>query len=366
MKSSLKFISIVFVFMLSTGLFAHVQIIPPLVTVAKRDAWISITLAVIPLVVLSLLISRMSQILNKQSLIDFLKNHSSRVLYYAVLVPIALYLYVSAWITTKDIVSWSKISYMQDIPVFVIGFFLVFLCFWGSESGLRVIIAAGSILLPLVSFLGFFVMFGNVKNKNYELLLPILENGFRPITHGLLYSSMAMLELIILLFFLPHLKKPLTTRKVLLVGIIILGLMVGPTIGALVEFGPEQVSNLRYPAFEQWRILTIGKYFSHADFLAIFQWLAGGFIRISLYVLLAAQILGWGKKAFGWLLGMYIALYGAVIIPMDLSTMYSFVNEWFLPCSLFLMLFYLPTLYFILWKKGQKRKRDGMSSEASS
>ncbi|WP_078381127.1 endospore germination permease [Sutcliffiella halmapala] len=366
MKSSLKFISIVFVIMLSTGLFAHVQIIPPLVTVAKRDAWVSILMAILPLLIISFLLSNMSKILNKLSLVEFLKNSSTSVVYYISLLPLALYLYVSAWITTKDIVIWSKISYMQDIPVFVIGFFLVFLCFWGSESGLRAIIAAGCILLPFVTFLGFFVMLGNIKNKNYELLLPILENGYGPITHGVLYSSMPILELIILLFFLPQLKKPLTKKKVFLVGCIILGLMVGPTVGAIVEFGPHQVSHFRYPAFEQWRILTIGKYFSHADFLAIFQWLAGGFIRISLYVLIAVQILGKGKKSLGLMIGMYLVMYAGVILPMDLSTLYSFVNELFLPFSLCALVVYLPFLYFILWKKGKKRIRGGMSSGSSS
>ncbi|MEJ9231846.1 hypothetical protein LAV79_20730 [Peribacillus butanolivorans] len=50
MQYTLRFISIVYVILLSVGLYAHVEVIPYLLTTVKRDAWISILLAIIFLI----------------------------------------------------------------------------------------------------------------------------------------------------------------------------------------------------------------------------------------------------------------------------------------------------------------------------
>ncbi|WP_155918505.1 hypothetical protein [Heyndrickxia ginsengihumi] len=46
MKYTLRFISILYVLLLSVGLFSHVEIIPALLSTVKRDAWISVILAI--------------------------------------------------------------------------------------------------------------------------------------------------------------------------------------------------------------------------------------------------------------------------------------------------------------------------------
>lgn len=41
--------------------------------------------------------------------------------------------------------------------------------------------------MPNRDFIRFLFSLANTENKNYELLLPVLENGFMPVSKGLIY-----------------------------------------------------------------------------------------------------------------------------------------------------------------------------------
>jgi len=71
--------------------------------------------------------------------------------------------------------------------------------------------------------------------------------------------------------------------------------------GAIAEFGPIESTRQRFPAFEQWRLLTIGKDIENVEFFAIYQWLSGSFVRISLCILLICELLQVRSYAKKWL-----------------------------------------------------------------
>ncbi|MGG4037744.1 hypothetical protein [Heyndrickxia ginsengihumi] len=103
MKYTLRFISILYVLLLSVGLFSHVEIIPALLSTVKRDAWISVILAIFVLFILIFLLYKMITIIDRQSIIELLKDQR-KLTYYILLFPISLYLLFNAFITAKDIV----------------------------------------------------------------------------------------------------------------------------------------------------------------------------------------------------------------------------------------------------------------------
>lgn len=358
MQYTLRFISIVYVILLSVGLFAHVEIIPALLTTVKRDAWISALLPIIFLPVWIIVIHKIVSIINKQSIIHILKDQANSFIYYLLLLPISLFMLINAYITAKDIIFWSQLSYMQGFSSFILAFTLLIFCLFCTESGLFSIGILSSILCPIVIFLGFFVSFANIKKKNYELLFPMFSEGYLPLAKGLVYSSSPIIELFIIIFLTPVLKKNMSKKQLLTVGILVIFLMCGPTIGAIVEFGPEQAAKYRYPAFEQWRIISIGRYFSHADFLAIFQWLSGGVIRISLYVLLASEIITKGIHKAKMTRIIYAVLLIGCIYSMDQSAFSFFIYEYYRPISCFFLTIHVSILALYLMKNKKKRKEE--------
>jgi spore germination protein KB len=354
MENTLRFVSVMYVILLSVGLFAHVEIIPGLLSIVERDAWISILLVFILLPIWIIAIYKITTIINNRSIISLIRNQENSFIYYILLLPLALYMLINAFVTAKDIIYWSQLSYMQGFNSFILAITLLIFCLVCTQSGLFPIGILSSLLCPLVIFLGFFISFANMKKKNYELLFPVLTEGFLPITQGLIYTSLPILELFIFIFLTPVLKKSITRKQLFLVGIIIVGLMLGPTIGAIVEFGPQQASWYRYPAYEQWRLISIGRYFSHADFLAIFQWLSGGVIRISLFVFISSKILVKGIHREKLVRFIYIFLFIGCLIPIDQSLFTLFIFSYFRPISFLLLTLQILVLTIYVSKKKQK------------
>lgn len=354
MQNQLRFISIVYIILLSVGLFAHVEIIPFLLSTAKRDSWISILLTVIILPLWIFLLYKIVIVINKRSIIQMIKDHGSMVQYYLLLLPLACYMLISAFVTAKDIIYWSQLSYMQGFNSFTLALVLILLCLICTESGLFSIGLLSSILCPIVLFLGFFISFANMKKKHYELLFPLFADGYLPMTKGILYTSLPILELFIIIFLTPVLQKNISRKQLFVVGFVIIGLMLGPTIGAIVEFGPEQASKYRYPAYEEWRLISIGRYFSHADFFAIYQWLSGGVIRISLFVFIACKIITKGTVNKKVVRGVYALLLIASIYPFDQSPFTAFIYGYVRPLSFLLLTIQMIFLTVYVVRNKQK------------
>ncbi|MBO1914435.1 GerAB/ArcD/ProY family transporter, partial [Microvirga sp. 3-52] len=106
--------------------------------------------------------------------------------------------------------------------------------------------------------------------KNYELLQPFLEHGIQPILKTAVYPASGFVELLLFLFIQHKVKDRIRWYHFVVMLFILMGLTMGPTIGAITEFGPIEAAKLRYPAYEEWGIGTIGRYIDHFDFLSIY------------------------------------------------------------------------------------------------
>ncbi|MGG0717464.1 GerAB/ArcD/ProY family transporter [Robertmurraya massiliosenegalensis] len=337
MEHKLRYISVVYMILLSVGLFAHVEIIPFLLRIAKRDSWITILLTVIILPVWINLLYKIVAIVKTRSIIQLMRDHGSTFSYYMLFLPLCFYMLMSAFVTAKDIIFWSQLSYMQGFNSFILAFVLLIFCLLATESGLFSIGLLSSILCPLVILFGFFISFANMGKKHYELLLPLFSDGYLPMMQGFFYTSLPIFELFIIIFLTPVLKKVISNKQLLLVGLVIIGLMLGPTVGAITEFGPKQSAEFQFPAYEEWRLIAIGRYFSHADFFAIFQWLSGGVIRISLFIFITSRILTKGETNAKVVRGIYTILLIACSYPIAQSLYTSIVYEYFRPLSFVLL-----------------------------
>lgn len=282
---------------LSVGLVNHVVIVPLLLDTAKRDAWLCVLVAV-PAVMLWALfpLMRIIRSVHDKPINEWLGQRMPSAAKWVILLPIVLLLLFTAYHSLVDAVSFSNSTYIPLTPSFIVTFIFMAMCTYGALTGLRTIAFVSCILLPLVVFLGDFVMSANIPHKDYKFLLPIAEQGFTRIFEGSLYSFSALIELYMLLLIQPHLRAKIRRRGLVLLIAFLALLTVGPVTGTIVEFGPEEGARLRYPAFAQWRLVSIGNYIEHLDFFAIYQWMAGSFVRISMTLYLAAEILFRSRK----------------------------------------------------------------------
>lgn len=277
---------------LSVGLVNHVLIAPLLLNDAKRDAWLSVIVSLAVIIPWTLIpFHGLLKKLERKRFDFWLKEYMPS---FAAWFVMAYFLFVLFLIASETLIvtsSWTGTTYLPRTPTFIVSCVFLGLCLYAAYSGIRTIAFVSCILLPAVVLLGDFVMTANMPHKDYHYLLPLLENGFPAVAQSAIFCLTAFSELFTLLLFQHHLQKHKTFKRWhLLIIILFLGLLaIGPLMAAIAQFGPFEAEKLRYPAFSQWRLVSIGKYLEHVDFFAIFQWLSGALIRLSLSLYLIME-----------------------------------------------------------------------------
>lgn len=275
---------------LSVGLVNHVLIVPLILSSAHRDAWMAVFVALIFILPWTAipLYGALSK-LQGMRLDHWMKERLPLPVVWIFMGYMLLFAFVTATETLIITVSWAETTYLSSTPPIAVLMVFIGLCVYAASLGLRTIAFVSCLLLPVVVLVGDFVMSANMPHKDYRYLLPMLENGMSPVLQASLYSITAFGELFLLLLMQHHFKSSFKRRHLIVLVAFLALLAVGPVTGAISEFGPFEAEKMRYPAFSQWRLVTIGRYFEHVDFFAIYQWLSGSMIRISLSIYLIAE-----------------------------------------------------------------------------
>nr|WP_141506280.1 endospore germination permease [Paenibacillus luteus] len=279
------------ILLLSAGLVSHVMSIPIILGVAHRDSWLSVILAAPFFLLWIFILFGILKQLHGQRLPDWIEREFGVVPAWIFRLSAIVLVFASGSYTLHDTSKWTVVTYMQQTPMIVIIVIAVVVSMLAAYGGLRTIAMTSSILLPFVILLGYFVSFANTKYKDYSLLFPLLENGWQPVASGMFYTLAGLMELWVILLYQHKLRSRLRWWHLLLLALFMLGMVIGPTIGAITEFGPQEAAKQRHTAFEQWKIVKLGELLQHVDFLSIYQWLCGSFARIAISLYLVTDLL---------------------------------------------------------------------------
>lgn len=347
------------IIILAVGFSNHVTIIPLLLHVGMRDSWVSVLLTYLLSNLWLLLPYYIAKTTGQQSLFDWLRQQYGKWAARFLIWPAAIYVLFIAALTIRETTKWVSITYLPRTPGTVVAGSLILLCLFIAGSGIRPIAITTGILLPLVWLLGYFVMSANFQYKDYSKIFPIFTDGLEPVLNAMVYAGGGFIEIIILLLFKHNIEKPIRLLYWFILAFILAGLTMGPLIGSMATYGPVESANQRYPAFEQWRLVTIGKYIAHVDFLALFQWLSGAFIRISLaiYILLDfckpdSRLL----KRFILFILLFILL-GIAVAPISDMNFINWIKTRYYPYSFFAVLAYSILLSLLVFAKSHLKRR---------
>lgn len=309
---------------LSVGLVNHVLIVPLILSVAQRDAWMAVFAALIfilPWMAIPFY-GALSKLQGKR-LDLWMKERLPLPVAWIFIGYMLLFAFTTATETLIVTASWAGTTYLSSTPPIAVLIVFIALCVYAASLGLRTIAFVSCLLLPIVVLVGDFVMSANMPHKDYRYLLPMFENGMSPIWQASLYSLTAFGELFLLLLMQHHFKSSFKRWHLIALVAFLALLAVGPVTGAISEFGPFEAEKMRYPAFSQWRLVTIGRYFEHVDFFAIYQWLSGAMIRISLSIYLIAEFSPVGRMKRR---NIGLILIGALVGGVALYWVYHMVD----------------------------------------
>ncbi|SDJ09466.1 GerAB/ArcD/ProY family transporter [Salimicrobium halophilum] len=329
----ISFVQLFFLIMMSSGFYNHVILTPPVLNVARRDAWISASLTGVSFSVVLLIIYVIHKLTGDQSVFEYLQEGFGKVGKWVFAIPLLIYLMISGYITFFDTISWTKVSYLQKTPQIFLALMILAVIVLMLKEGMETLAIAAGVLLPMVVILGIFVTIANVQNKNYSLLFPILTEGWDPVWGGFLVGSSGAMDLVLLLCIQHQVKKKMALWKYVVIGAMLLNLFLAPLTGTIALFGPEHGAELRYPAYEQWRMVSIGSYIKHVDYLTIYQWLSGAVIRIALILYLIPLIftIKQVKVKRKLHLGYVVLLVSSLYVPLSDMQFYEWLKKYVLP-----------------------------------
>ncbi|KON87836.1 spore gernimation protein GerXB [Sporosarcina globispora] len=342
-------LQISFMLILFTGISNHVMILPHLLRVANRDAWVCALAAYGILLLWGILIYVLLRRLNGESLYGWSKDRAGIFISKGLMFVFALYFFVTGTLSSYDFILLVKVYFLPLTPGWIVSGCFFILCIWAAFKGLKVIVYVSAALLPIVWLLGFFVAFATWEEKEYSILFPILMDGFEPLMNGTLVVLGGSIDLLVLLLIQDKLQKSYKYLHILILITVLLGLVLGPTMGSIASFGPSVASSFRFPAFEQWRLVQLGRQISHLDFLAVFQFLSGSIIKVSLCLFFLTDLFEIKtKKTNMFLLLIFGGLFSIVsIVPLSDLWLQKMIAGYYYPI-LFLMGFSISLFLFII------------------
>lgn len=346
---SISMLHVIFLAMTVIGLKNHVTILPPLLEHAGRDGWISVLLASVSILPWAFILLYIHKQTNKKNIKDVLEERIGKIATKIFNVTFSAFLIVLAAFTMKEAIQWINATFLLETPAILLLVIYTLLCVFLATSDLQTIVITNFFVLFGVVAFGFFVAFTNIKVKDYNLLRPFLEHGFEPVIDGMIYPAAGIIELALVILIQHQIKGRIRFfHYAIIIGILTV-LTLGPLTGAITEFGPREAAMQRFPAYEEWGLVAIGRFIEHLDFLSIYQWLTGAFIRVGVLLYVVVNLLnlkGKRKKIWGGLAPIFLGVC-FYLLQIDDQLFITLHSEYLLPIT-FVLFFGLTLFFFII------------------
>jgi len=357
---SISILHVVFLSMTVIGLKNHVTIIPPLLGVVGRDGWASVLMAAFIIFFWLFLLVYIQKKTNQEPIRDWLDREIGKIGSTIVIYIIVIFLLILAAFTMVETLQWVNTTFLPETPVIILLLIYTILCLLLVTTSLQTIVILNVFVLFGVIVFGFFVAFTNIQVKDYELLRPFFEHGFQPVIKGMIYPASGFIELLMLIFLQHQFKERIRWYHFGIMLIILMGLTLGPLVAAVAEFGPTEAAKQRYPAYEEWGLVSIGRYIEHLDFFSIYQWLTGTFIRVSFILYIIADLLkmtGDPKQIWKMIAPPFFLLCLPLII-LNENIFLKVKGNYIL--SITFIFFFLLSIFFVLvaFFSGKSSKKD--------
>ena len=365
----ISILHVIFLSMTVIGLKNHVTILPPLLNEVGRDGWISVIFSAITLLPWLFLLVYIHTKTNQEPLKDWLKQKIGNIGSTIVIYSAATFLLVISAFTMVETLQWVNTTFLPQTPVILLLVIYVILCILLASTNIQTIVIVNVFVLFGVVVFGFFVAFTNIQVKDYELLRPFFEHGFQPILKGMIYPASGFVELMILLFIQHQIKDRMRWYHFAIMLFILMGLTIGPLIGAITEFGPIEAAKQRYPAYEEWGLVTLGRFIEHLDFLSIYQWLTGTFIRVGFLLYVVVDLLnmtGDNKRIWQMLAPPFFFICLPLII-LNENIFLKIKGDYILTTTFvffFILSIFLGIVAFMSEKSSKKHKTDKQDIES--
>lgn len=289
---AISYRQIIFLSIMTMPIAGHFLLVSPIIVLAGRDAWISVLFTIPIGLFFAFMLYRIDRLADGACLIDMFRRLLGRFLGSIGLLLFIGYGMFMLIITLYAVIDFTELIYLRDYPKISIASCIQLVVVYGIIKGIEPIARASEPIALLLPFTGSAASVANMTFKDYSMLLPVLQDGIRPVWHGMVMTLAMIGEMMVFMMYAIQ-RKPLASRKmfVVLSGIVLFAclMFIGTISGALCIFGVASTTAKLYPSYDMLKLVNFG-IINRFDIYGIFTLATGGVIRLALWQIAICRV----------------------------------------------------------------------------
>jgi spore germination protein KB len=279
--SSFQFFILVIMFVVGSS----VLYIPTvLAATAKEDAWIVGVIGGILGVGIIFLYVKIAEFSDGKDLIQLYESVFGFILGKVFTVIFSFYCLIIASLILRGIGDFMKTQIMPETPIEIIMGLFIFFVIYAQKYGVEVFARSAEIFFPWIIFLFSLGVCMILPDIQFKQILPILDNGIKPILQGTLsYIGFPYLECVLLLILLPYCNRFKQAKKSWILGTIAGAiLLLIPVVLAILVLGPEMTARQSYVTYVLAKKMGIPRVFERMEVIIAIFWIITIFYKLLL------------------------------------------------------------------------------------
>ncbi|WFD11088.1 GerAB/ArcD/ProY family transporter [Tepidibacter hydrothermalis] len=266
---------------------------------AKQDVWLAFILAILMVLPMLIIYSRLHYIFPHKDLFDILEICFGK---FIGKIMILLYTWFVFFFASDILVNYGqfiRIVNLQNTPQIIPIISLCILCAWGIKEGIEILgkWAEFFVLIPIISF--FIMIILLIPDMNIDNITPILGEGFKPVLKGAFSAfTFPLVQIVVFTMGFFSFKTKKSPYKIYIIGLLIGGIFVSIlSITNILVIGVNTATNVYYPTHATASKVELGNLFQGAEVIVFLTFILGGFIKISILLLCICKGI---TKVFGY------------------------------------------------------------------
>jgi spore germination protein KB len=258
-----------------------------LVDAAKQDAWMAIILGVGIQMLIIWLYLAIAQQMKGKSMIAYFQHLFGRTLgsififLYLIAVP-----FLNSTTVLRSFGDFMTTSIMPETPIHVFYLFLLIPIYFVIRSGISVIGRTAELFFFAFVLIFVTVCLTLIPSVNPHYLLPLLENGWKPVVHSTTqFLAYPFLEGFFLLFLLPYYQQQDKLKRIFITSTLLTGfLFLVMMVSVITVLSPGAIKHLTYPSYFVVRTLSIADFIERFEIPVTVFWHITIFYRLTLFL----------------------------------------------------------------------------------
>lgn len=291
------------------------------IAASKQDAWISMAIAGIAGVVITIIGGKLSLLYPKQTFFEYCQTILGKWLGKLIVLPYFIQLFLTMGVILRQSSDIIHMTLFRKTPLILIIILMIYLMVYLTyRGGIEGIGRCSEIFGPIIFLVTVFTLMLSIKSIEWRQILPIYaDTGWKEILKGSLAPISFLAEgilIMMLTFFIQEPKKGVSfaIRAVSMVSVFITII----TIEVIMVFGAGLSSRMWYPYFEMVRFISVMEFLQNIEIFVIVIWFLSVLIKLSTFLFITS----FGIAAFFHLKDWKKAVWIAAIPLIPLSIFY--------------------------------------------